>query len=87
MTVIVFSGTTVGLLIELPGKEGVPGNTYFYSLESRKGKTNVYVYTTNKELANYMAELKSDKLNQKKIEIILTSKAQRLVNFKTYLPE
>lgn len=81
------SGTQVGLLIELPGKEGVPGNTYFYSLESRKGKTNVYVYTTNKEMATYMAELKSDKLNQKKIEIILTSKASRLVNFKSYLPE
>jgi hypothetical protein len=80
------SGTTVGLLFELPGKEDVPGNTYFYSLESRKGQTNVYVYTTNKELANYIAELKPDKLKQKKIEIILQSKPSRLGNFNTYIP-
>jgi hypothetical protein len=81
------SGTTVGLLITLPGKEGVPGNTYFISLESRKGGTNVFVYTTNKELSNYLAELKPDKLNQKKIEIIPQSKPLRLNNFNSYIPD
>ena len=85
------SGTQMGMLIELPGKDAEsPGNTYFIALEGRgKAATNVYIYSTNKEMTNYLAELKSDKLKQKKVEIQSGAKPAktRLGQFRSYLPE
>lgn len=80
-------GTKVGFLVELPGAEDRPGNTYFMSLERRKNNTSVFVYATNKELTNYMAELKDDKLKHKKVEVILTSKPGRLTQFRSLFGE
>lgn len=75
-------GTKMGFLIELPGSGELPGNTYFFSLERRKNETAVWMYSTNKELNGYLAELKVDKLKQKKITIEPTAKTERLLIFR-----
>ena len=80
-------GTKMGFLVELPGNDERPGNIYFFSLERRKNNTSIFVYSSNKEMTGYMAELKDDKLKQKKIEIILTAKPSRMGNFKSLFGE
>lgn len=68
-------GTKMGYLIELPGGEK-PGNFYFMRFERVKKETQMYVITSNKTLAAYMAELKDDKTKQKNFSFELkTSKA------------
>lgn len=58
-------GTKMGLLVELPGKDGLPGDFYFYSFERIKKETILKVYTTDKTLQNYMLTLKEDKTKGK----------------------
>ena len=84
------TGTQMGLMIEVPGKEGVPGNYYFIAIEGRgTSATNVYLVTSNKELKNYLSELKPDKLKQKKVEIKTTGKGGEriLQQYRTYISE
>ncbi|MBD3638413.1 MAG: hypothetical protein HUJ25_13765 [Crocinitomicaceae bacterium] len=81
------SGTSLGILIELPGKEDRPGNRYYIELAGTKGATTVYVYSTNKELQTYLSEQKADKLKNKKTEIIYTNKTKRLGRFMDYIPQ
>ncbi|MEX1002941.1 MAG: hypothetical protein WDZ35_12560 [Crocinitomicaceae bacterium] len=81
-------GTKMGYLIELPPNEDeIPGNYYFFGFERRKGDTQIYVTTSNKELQNYILELKADKKKEKKVAFELRSKSDRLIQFKSYFGE
>ncbi|UKN01589.1 hypothetical protein K6119_17845 [Paracrocinitomix mangrovi] len=79
-------GTKLGLMIQLPGAEGMPGNIYFMSLEKTKNITRAYIYSTNKEMMAYLGELKDDKLKNKKVEMIPTKKANRMSMFQSLVP-
>jgi hypothetical protein len=75
-------GTKMGYLIELPGGEDKPGNYYFFGFERKKANTVLYITTSNKELQNYILEIKVDKLKQKKLSFELRNKTDRLVQFR-----
>jgi hypothetical protein len=76
-------GTKMGYYIELPGKEDVPGNYYFFWFERRKNNTTVQINTTNKALQAYISELKDDKLKDKKLSFELRSQSDKLGTFKS----
>ena len=50
-------GTRMGLLIQMPPKEGIPGNYYFYSFERVKKETILKVYTSDKALEGHLTLL------------------------------
>lgn len=73
-------GTKLGFLIELPGGEK-PGNYYFFRFERLKNTTVVNITTSNKEVQNYISELKDDKLKDKKLSFKLRSKTNYMLEF------
>jgi len=78
-------GNKLGYLIELPG-EDKPGNYYFFRFERIKKNTVLNVLTSDKELQNYMLELKDDKLKDKNFSYQLRTKnaASYLSSFRTF---
>jgi hypothetical protein len=74
-------GTKMGFLVELPGGEK-PGNYYYFRIERLKNNTVINITTSNKEVQNYIAELKDDKMKQKKVSFKLRSKTNYLLEFK-----
>jgi hypothetical protein len=74
-------GTKMGFLVELPGGEK-PGNYYFFRFERMKNQTVVNIITSNKEMQGYIAELKDDKLKQKKLSFKLRTKTDYMLQFK-----
>lgn len=75
-------GTKMGYLVELPGKEDKPGNYYYFGFERRKNTTVVQITSSNKELQTYIAELKDDKLKQKKLSFELRTKTDKMMIFR-----
>jgi len=76
-------GTKMGYLVELPGtQDGPPGNYYFFGFERRKNITMVQITSSNKELQNYIVELKDDKKKVKKLNFELRTKSDKMITFK-----
>lgn len=81
-------GNKLGYLIEMPSGER-PGNYYFLRFERIKKSTVMSVMTSDKELQNYMLELKDDKLKEKDFSYSLRSKNVQLYlsQFRTFWGE
>jgi len=60
-------GTQMSFLVELPGKDGLPGDYYLYKFERIKKETLLRVFTSDKALQGYMSTLKEDKTKGKDI--------------------
>ena len=58
-------GTKMGFMVELPGKDGIPGDYYFYSFQRVKKETELRVYSSDKNLQNHLNSLKEDKTKGK----------------------
>lgn len=67
-------GTKMGLLVELPGKDGLPGNFYYYAFQRVKKETQLTVYTSDKPLQSYMGTLKDDKTKGKDLAFKFSAK-------------
>lgn len=80
-------GTQMGLLVELPGKDGLPGNYYLYKFERIKKETILKVFTSDKELQNYMSTLKEDKTKGKDVSFsgVVKGAADELGKHKGYV--
>lgn len=79
-------GTQMGLLVELPGKDGLPGDYYYYRFERIKKETMLKVYTSDKTLSGYLSTLKEDKTKGKDITFsgVVKGSSEELGKFKTY---
>lgn len=78
-------GTKMGLLVELPGKDGLPGNLYYYAFQRFKKETRLKVYSTDKELQTYMSTLKEDKTKGKDFSFEFSAKySEPLGDFRTH---
>lgn len=76
-------GTKMGFLIEMPPKEGVPGDFYFFDFERVKRETVLDISTSDKALRDYLVLLKEDKLKGKDFSFgFRKDAAQGLSNFK-----
>jgi hypothetical protein len=80
-------GTQMGLLVELPGKDGLPGNYYLYKFERIKRETILKVFTSDKALQSYMATLKEDKTKGKDISYsnVVKGAAEELSKHKSHI--
>ena len=76
----------MGLLVELPGKDGLPGDYYYYRFERIKKETMLKVYTSDKTLSRYLSTLKEDKTKGKDITFsgVVKGSSEELGKFKTY---
>jgi hypothetical protein len=78
-------GTKMGFYVELPGKDGLPGNMYYYSFQRFKKETKLKVYSTDKTLQSYLGTLKEDKTRGKDFSFEFGAKyAEPLANFKSH---
>jgi len=76
-------GTKMGLLIEMPPKEGIPGDFYFFDFQRVKRETGLDISTSDKTLRDYLVLLKEDKLKGKDFSFgFRKDAAQGLSNFK-----
>jgi hypothetical protein len=75
----------MGFYVELPGKDGLPGNMYYYSFQRFKKETKLKVYSTDKALQSYLGTLKEDKTKGKDFSFEFGAKyAEPLANFKSH---
>lgn len=78
-------GTKMGFLVQLPGKDGVPGDFYFYAFQRFKKETGLKVYSSDKALQSYLGSLKEDKTKGKDMAFEFSAKyADPLGNFKSH---